>query len=139
MIKSVKKLSLFIGGILLASLSFGFWETISQNSSSFTLTNEGTIAISSNNLQGGVLVAVVIGSSTPGGLIRLFDSRNPSGVNVSTIGIVNLGGTGIGANNEPNTIPFNVHLSSGLSYKTEGNSNGVTIIYKITKPTTLGY
>lgn len=140
MIAIVKKFSVFLVSFLFVGLSYGYWETLRMNSSSFTTTNEGPIAISSNNLQGGIFVGVVVGSDTVGGTLKIWDARNPGGnVAISTITIINLTGTGNGTNNTPYYLPFDVRLSSGLTYQTSGNSNGVTIIYKITKPTPTGF
>lgn len=136
----MKKLVLFLSLFLFGSVSYAFWETLSMYSSSFTMTNEGPIAISSNDLQGGVLVGVAVGSCSAGGILKLWNARNPGlNVAISTIGIINLTGTGNTSDNDPFYIPFNVRVSSGISYQTTGNANGVTIIYKITKPTTTGF
>lgn len=114
--------------VSLKAVSFGAYSDEGLlNQSSFTMSNETLVAISSTAMAGNILVGVVIGSSTPGGTISLFDSV---GVKVSTIGILSMAGSSNGAM----YVPFEVRLSSGLTYSTVSNTNGVTIIYKNVRP-----
>ncbi len=135
----MKKIVLFLGMFLLTSVSHAYWETLRENSSSFTMTNEGPIAIATGSLQGGILVGVVVSSANAGGgTLKLWNAMNPGGVAISTIGIINIGQITT-TSPAPFFIPFDVRVSSGITYQTTGNTNGVTIIYKITKPSLLGF
>ena len=117
----MKKLSLLLGLLLLSSVSFAT-EDWNIGKASSTLTNEGVVWIPKTP-PGTVLWKIVIGSPTIGGVIGIYDS---SATFNNFIASVSLSGT----NGGPAEVSFEVRLSSGLSYKTSGNSNGVTLIYK---------
>ena len=84
--------------------------------SSFTKTNETAGEIGNTTW----LHTVVVSSASAGGYLRLFD-RDGSTTNAE-IGRVDLGTL--------NTYLFDVCLSSGLTYITNGNVGGVTITYR---------
>lgn len=117
---------IFIG---FKSQSYAAWGDESLiNRSSYVVTNETLASISSTTIPGGVFVGVVVSSSLVSGMVTFYDTN---GVKTSTIGVVSLQGTGNGAF----YIPFEVRISSGLTYTSTGNAApGFTIIYKITRP-----
>jgi hypothetical protein len=122
----MKKLFIFLGAILLAGNSFAWWETIRMNKSSFTATNETAIWITSTT-PSDIFVGVVV-SSGGQGTATFYDSKNSA---TSTIGKIQLGAT-----QGAFFIPFDVVLSSGLTYTTAKNTgNGISIIWKKTNPT----
>lgn len=117
----------FFSLMFLSAVSFGAWGDESLiNKSSYTTTNDTLVSISSTVMAGGVFDGVVIGSNSATGVVKFYDSN---GVQVSTIGVVSMAGTANGAF----YIPFEVRLSSGLTYTVTGNP-GISIIYKITRP-----
>lgn len=126
----MKKLLIFTALVLAASISrAAYIETYQLSSTSFTLTSEGPVQVSTH---GGILVGVIIDSPSLGGTLTLADAKIPiTGGNLvtySTFSILSLGGTGF--TSVPTYIPYGVYLSSGLSYKTTSNTGGVTIIWK---------
>lgn len=82
--------------------------------SSFTTTNDTLQRIPNAR----TIERVVASSVTTGGLLKIYDS---SATATNQIAAVTL--------NSANFYPFEVQLSSGLTYSTTGNANGVTIIY----------
>lgn len=116
----MKKIFLFLSVLFSHSMSHAYWDTVEIYSSCFTVTNEGPIVIP-NTPPGTIFKGVVIGSSSVGGFI---DVINSSGIAGSTIATVSLQSA------EPVSVPFNIVISSGLTYKTRGNVGGVVILYK---------
>lgn len=113
-------------------LSHAYVEQYQLNSASFTITNETTARISTTNMHGGILVGVIIDSPSALGVLTIADayvSFTTPGIVFSTIAILSLG-SGNSPSTLPTYIPFNVKLSSGLTYTTSNNTGGVTIIYK---------
>ena len=66
----------------------------------------------------------------PGGSIALYDSSATATNQIANIGF-GTPGAGVGGGW---TVPIEVRVSSGITYTTSGNTTGVTIIYKETRP-----
>lgn len=121
--------------IFWAALIFGLpiyaqalgWDSNIPNRSSFTATNETTATISSTTMPGGVFVGVAISSSMSNGLVTFYDSRGSA---TNTIGKLSLTSSG----QQSWYVPFEVRVSSGLTYTTTGNTVGITIVYKPGRP-----
>lgn len=106
-----------------------YMEAYSLGQASFTLSSDTTVRISSH---AGVLMGVIIDSQSVGGSLTIADawvSTTGNAVTYSTIAILGLS-SGSPLNGLPIYIPFNVNLSSGLTYTTASNTGGVTIIWK---------
>lgn len=87
------------------------------NYSSFTATNETGAEIS-----GAYSLAYInVSSATPGGLLSIYDSKKSTSA-VYQIGKIDL--------STVHSYIYDIRLSSGLTYTTSSNSNGVSIIYK---------
>ena len=84
--------------------------------SSFTKTNETGKAISGARW----VHSIIVSSTTTGGVIYLYDSIGST--TTGNFGVVDLGSL--------NAYPYDLWLSSGFTYTTSGNANGVTIMYK---------
>jgi len=128
----MKKIFVFAAAVLgfyCSGVSAAYVETLQMNNSSFTASNDSYVSIASRTIPGGIFVGVVISSPSPGGVVRFFDSL---GLVQSTIGVVSLGGGGLAAgyDSSANYIPFNVKISSGLTYSVTGNVSGITILYR---------
>lgn len=115
-------MKLFALAALLATipgLSFAFGESsMAVSQSSFTLTNDTTRSITTASGTPRSLDSVIVSSSSVGGTITLYDSN---GTATNRIGVVSLG-----------TVQqafYNIKISSGITYTTNTNSGGVTIIY----------
>lgn len=121
----MKKIYLFLGLLFLSGTSHALWDTVEQYSSSFTTTNE-TLKVIPNTPPGTVFAGIVIGSSSVGGFLSIFNSSG-TGLLGSTITICSL------QSSNPVDLHYNVVLSSGLTYTTVGNVGGVTILYKRTR------
>lgn len=106
-----------------------FIESYQQCKASFTLTSEGPVQISTH---GGILDGVIIDSSSPGGLLTIADAwvSTKSAVSYSTIAVLTLDAGSILITEFPVYIHFGVNLSSGLTYTTQANRGGVTILWK---------
>ena len=112
----------YLFGLLMLICGVGY-SAFAQNPelisvSSFTATDE-TIKYIDDTRPGDVLRGVIL--STEIASIELFDS---SGTQTGTIAVI-----GAEAALHSTYIPFNVRLSSGLTYTTKGNVDGITIIF----------
>jgi len=83
--------------------------------SSYTITNETTANISNAEF----IHTVIIGTSTAGGTLILYDSEGNTTTQFANIDL-----------NTKDCYHFDVALSSGLTYTTSGNSGGVTMTYR---------
>jgi len=83
---------------------------------SFTTTNDSYKGISNATY----LYSVLIGSASPGGLLWLYDCYGTTMTAHFTV--IDL--------NSQGQYTYNLYLSSGLTYRTSGNSNGLNIIYR---------
>lgn len=130
----MKRFLVFSLAALMASFSSAaFIETYQLNSTSYTLTNDTAAHISTSTMHGGELVGVLIDSPSANGSLTLSDayvSTAVAGIVYSTFAVIPLSLGGNASNSSPLYIPFNVYLSSGLTYTTTNNSGGVTIIYR---------
>ena len=95
------------------------------NQASYTATGE-TLALIRNTLPGTLLVGVVIATSSGVNLLIYDSSRTAT----NQIGKIILGGNTDGSD----YIPFNIRVSSGITYTIANNNPGITFIYKITRP-----
>jgi hypothetical protein len=115
----MKRLFVVFGVFVIPALSWGFGNYVDDAvyTSSFTLSNE-TVSVTTK--PGSSFYGVCVGSPTVNGVITIFDGwGNPY---VSTITILSMVTQGC--------QPYNVSVSSGVSYRTAGNANGVTILYR---------
>lgn len=88
--------------------------------STWTATNETAILESTTTVIH-TLSQIIVSSASPNGLLLIVNSSFT--INASTIALINLAEVG--------TYDFkDLFVSKGLWYRTTGNSNGVTIIYK---------
>lgn len=113
---------LIIAGLLLTSsvvLAAPKPVNFSIYRASYTATNETAAEIQQGNQSVDFLHAVIISSATTGGVLKLYDSQGSAS---SLFALIDL--------SAKNDFAFDVWLSSGLTYTTSGNSNGVTIIYR---------
>lgn len=125
----MKKLLPILLLILCVPKAFGAWgDDTLVNRSSWTATSDVLGTIASTTIRGGVFMGVIIGSPSASESITIWDSI---GVKTSTLAVLNFAGAG----NGPYNIPFEIRISSGLTYSITGNTiSGVTFIYKITRP-----
>ncbi len=139
----MKRLILFLCFIFIGSYcGAAYLEGYQLNQASFTQTNEGPVPISSGtNMRNGygLLIGVQVSSPMANGTITFADafSSGTTGTalgTLSTVAVVSLAGGGNAPVGTSFYIPFEIKLSSGLSYTTSNNSKGVTIIYKSLKP-----
>lgn len=84
--------------------------------SSTTKTNDSTAEIEFNGNTSQYLHTIVVSSASTGGFCIIYDSQGSATNEIATIDLGTL-----------NTYIYDVKLSSGLSYTTTGNSNGVVI------------
>lgn len=123
----MKKMFAVFGIIFLLSMSCEALQPVYETIyvSSFTKSNEtlkeiqlSTVTYGGNKTVMG-LNSIIISSATSGGSITIYDSKGSA---TNAIGICDL--------TTVNVYPFNVAISSGLTYTTTGNTNGVTIIFR---------
>lgn len=112
------KTILFSMAFMIPVVGFSYWDTVGVYSSSYTATNEGPRVITATP-PGTIFVGIVSGTATTNGTIKVYDS---SGTASNQIAVVSLGA--------PGAYYYNIFLSSGLTYTTANNTNGVTILYK---------
>ena len=125
----MKKILFAAGLLFMGSVSHAAWTDSSLlNKSSFTNTNESLAMISSRTLPGGILRGVVVSSSMANGVLTIYDSLGAASGTIAVLSLYN------GNTSGAFYIPFDVRISSGLTYTTAGNTVGVSIIYLITKP-----
>lgn len=95
-------------------------QSISENinTASTTYTNDSFKRIP-GSLPGSELFAVVVPSATSGGVLGLYDSSGAASGFISSVTLQAI----------YNPI-FQVRVSSGITYTTTGNANGVVIIYR---------
>jgi hypothetical protein len=115
----MKRLIVFLTAFVLLSISRASnIESYNEANSSFTKTSDGPVQIK-NTFPGTVLLYVDV-STTSTGSLQIYDS---SGVSTSgQLANITLGTIGY--------YRFEILISSGLTYQTVGNQNGVTIVYK---------
>lgn len=114
----MKKALLAVAVLFCASVSQAYMgDSVSQ--SSFTVTNDSAKQLTGTT-KWSVLDRVVVSSTSTGGAIALYD--NTAGNTSSKIGVVDLGTI--------QSPTFNVRVSSGITYTTTGNTNGVTILWR---------
>lgn len=131
----MKKLLIFLFSISIAGFSSAdYLQSYQFGSASYTASSEGVVPISSSTMRGGLFLGVVIDSPSLGGSVTFSDAFTTGAVGqsitLSTFAILSLCGSGATPLGGPYYIPFNIKLSSGLTYKTVGNTGGITIIYK---------
>jgi hypothetical protein len=115
----VKKI-VFFGLVLLGPVSLGYAahvESYDLLSASYTATSETAKRIETS--PGSVLACVVVGSASPSGLLKIYDSSAAASNQIANISLTVTG-----------NYDFDVRLSSGLTYTTTSNTAGVTITYK---------
>lgn len=125
----MKKILLALSFVALFSLkaSAATNEIVELNLSSFTLSND-TLQRVPLTRPGSILVGIVVSSGMINGAgITLYDSSKTA---TNQIGFV----SGYSVSQNPVYIPYNVVLSSALTYTTTLNSGGFSIIYKLTHP-----
>lgn len=120
----MKKFLLFLLMASLTKACLAYWDTVEMYQSSYTAANNTTTVLA-NTPPGTVFAGVVISTSV-GGTLKVYDS---SGAASGQIANLLLSGNGEGSF----CIPFNVVVSSGITYTTTGNSGGITFIFKRTK------
>lgn len=110
---------------LLSSVCYGAWNDQNLlNRASFTPTSD-TLAYVPLTYGGTVLKGVIL-SSEAATSVKIYDSSGVVSNQIAFLGSATPGGS--------NYIPFNVRLSSGLTYTTAGNTLGVTFIYLRVRP-----
>ncbi len=105
---------------LLLCASIGYAEDGIYRAST-TFSNDLALIQPSTNTVPQVLEAVVVGSASLGGLLTIYNSTFGA-TTMSTITYINLTNTGF--------YDFKGIRVKGIYYRTTGNSNGITIIYK---------
>jgi hypothetical protein len=98
------------------SASPAFADFISLNRSSFTATNDTTQRICATPC---VLDSVVVSSPSVGGLLTIYDSNAAASNKIAVVNTANSG-----------SYRFEVLISSGLTYTTANNTNGITILWR---------
>jgi hypothetical protein len=86
--------------------------------SSFTITNDTTKHISGTQ-PSSVLMEVIVSSPTVGGLLRIYDSQGSATSQVANVTLQNAA-----------SYNFDLIISSGITYTTTLNGNGVTMIWR---------
>lgn len=115
----IRRVSFLVVFFLLAGVSrAAYVESFVAGSASYTQTSDSLVVIP-RSFPGTVLIGVLIGTPTAAGSIKVYDS---SGSATNQLGNIDLGARFY--------APFDVKITSGITYTTTGNSGGITILYK---------
>lgn len=119
----MKKYVLFFSVLFLPILVKAAWiESFNMAQSSYTITSEGPVYISSS-FPGTVFLGVNVASTSTAGTLKIYDSVGAATNQIANISLASVG-----------CYRYEILISSGLVYTTTNNASGVTILYKKTRP-----